>query len=263
MKRSSNTSRPVLISVLVPAHDCPEILEQSVSSLVFFFSTHYPNQYEIILIPNPVPGDIPTLRAARKLARRYRQVRVCPTASQAGKGAALKEGFQMSRGRWIFIIDADIPFDLEFFRGAERMLKLGFDLVIGNRRLPFSKFRMPKRVIHKVFQRFLIGYLYNLFIRLVFPIRTTDTQAGIKAMTRETAAEVFRRQICPGFSYDIEMILTTQGTGRRIAVLPVVLYLRSEKSTVRILRTAFTSAYWLTRIFLRYWKGSYSRATPS
>jgi dolichyl-phosphate beta-glucosyltransferase len=256
MKRSGfKAGRPLLISVLVPAHDCPEILEQSIPDLLAFFSTHYPKRYEVVLIPNPVPGDLKTLRAARKLARRYRQVRVCTSADEPGKGRALKEGFQISRGRWIFIIDADIPFDLDFFREAERMLKLGFDLVIGNRRLPISRFRMPKRVIHKVFQRFLIGYIYNLFIRLAF-------QAGIKAMTHETAAEVFRRQECPGFFYDIEMILTAQGTGRRVAELPVVLYLKSEKSTVRILRTAVQASYWLARILLRYWKGCYSRALP-
>jgi glycosyltransferase involved in cell wall biosynthesis len=233
---------------------------ENVPRLHAFFSAHYEDRFELILIPNPLPKDAKTLRAARLMAHRFEQVLVCDTSTIPGKGSALKEGFALSQGRWIFTTDADLPFDLGFFLEAERMLKLGFHLVTGNRRLPYSRFRVPTRVLHMVYQRVLIGLFFNLFVRLLFPIHTTDTQAGIKAMTRETAQDVFRRQVCPLYSYDIEMFLTVEGTGRRMAELPVVLNLPSEKSTVRILRTGLNAAYWISRIFFLYLRGHYSRA---
>lgn len=260
MKFLADPSKPApLVSILVPAHQSAELLERNVPRLVSFFSRHYRHRYEVILIPNPVLEDEKTLRAAQGLARRYPRVRVCVTAVRPGKGLALKEGFGMARGRWIFTTDADLPFDLSFFLEAERMLRLGFHLVTGNRRLPYSRFRVPTRVLHMVYQRALMGMFFNLAVRLLFPIRTTDTQAGIKAMTWETAREIFRRQVCPRYSYDIEMFLTARGTGRRIAELPVVLNLPDEKSTVRILRSAVFASYWISRIFLNHLQGHYSR----
>lgn len=258
MKHLLRSTPAPLISLLIPAHNCPEQLIENVPRLRSFFSAHFGNRYEIILVPNPVLQDPSTLQAARKLARRYKEVHVCATAVLPGKGLALKEGFGMARGRWIFTTDADLPFDLDFFLQADRLLKLGFHLVTGNRRLPLSRFRIATRVLHMVYQRALMGLLFNSFVRLLFPIHTTDTQAGIRAMTRETAQEVFRRQVCPRYSYDIEMFLTVQGTGRRLAELPVILNLPVEKSTIRIFRAAFTALYWISRIFILHLKGHYS-----
>jgi hypothetical protein len=59
------------------------------------------------------------------------------------------------------------------------------------------------------------------------------------------------------------MFLTAQGTGRRIAELPVVLSLPSEKSTVKIFRSGLIAAYWLWRIFFNHLRGHYSRVRPA
>src|SRR3972149_9401676 len=85
------------VSVLVPAHRCPELLEENVPKLLSFLSAELGRSCEVILIPNPVLEDEPTLAAARKLARSHPQVRVCVTALRRGKGLALKEGFGMAR----------------------------------------------------------------------------------------------------------------------------------------------------------------------
>jgi len=247
------------VSFLIPAHRCPGPLLENMPRLLEFLSSEFGRGFEVILVPNPVLQDPATLSAAKRLARLDRRIRVCVTALRPGKGLALREGFGLARGRWIFTTDADMPFDLDFFRQASAMLRLGFHLVLGNRRLPESRFRMSKRVLSKIYPRFLIGLLFNLVVRLFFPIRTTDTQAGIKAMTRECADQVFRHQSCPHFSYDIEMILTAQGLGYRIVELPVVLTLRSEKSTIRILKTGLGTVHWLFLIAWRHWRGDYGR----
>jgi hypothetical protein len=251
--------REPLVSLLVPAHRAAEQLRMSVPRLVGFLRAEFGYRAEIILIPNPVLEDGGTLEAARELSKAYPEVRTCPTALRPGKGLALKEGFGMARGRWILTVDADAPFDLEFFQEAAEMLRLGYQLVLGNRRLPQSRFRMSKKVLGKIYPRFLLGQAFNLLVRAIFPIQTTDTQAGIRAMTRECAEQVFRRQVCPHFSYDIEMILTAQQLGYRSVELPVVLTLKSEKSTIRILKTGLATAYWLSRIAWRHWKGLYGR----
>jgi glycosyltransferase involved in cell wall biosynthesis len=249
-------------SLLVPAHHASEQLRVNVPRLLAFLREEFGRSFEVILIPNPIGGDRETLEAARRLSHSHPEVRTCMTALEPGKGSALKEGFRMARGRWILTVDADAPFDLGFFHDAAGMLRLGYHLVLGNRRLPQSRFRMSKRVLGKVYPRFLLGQVFNLMVRALFPIHTTDTQAGIRAMTRECAEQAFLRQVCPHFSYDIEMILAAEQLGFRVVELPVTLELKSEKSTIRILRTGWGTLYWLSRIAWRHWKGVYGRPLP-
>jgi hypothetical protein len=96
-------------------------------------------------------------------------------------------------------------------------------------------------------------------VRAFFPVNTTDTQAGIKAMSRELAREAFSRLECPGFFFDLEIFLTARAKKMRQIDLPVLLFLNTEKSTVRIIRESFLAAYWLSRIYLRQLKGVYAQ----
>ena len=166
----------------------------------------------------------------------------------------------VSRGaKWIFLTDADLPYDLTFFDEAAIKLREGFDLVTGNRRLPSSHFCLPVNLLPLVYQRHRLGLAFNRLVRLLFPITTTDTQAGIKALSRRLAVKTFERQSCPGFLYDLEIFLTAHGQGYRQTHIPVTLYLNSEKSTVRILRECVLVANWLTRILWRNKMGAYER----
>jgi SAM-dependent methyltransferase len=82
----------------------------------------------------------------------------------------------------------------------------------------------------------------------MLPLQTSDTQAGIKAMSRALADEAFARQRCPGFFFDLEFFLTAQRQGHATLGLPVTLRLNSEKTTVRVLRESVLALYWMLRI---------------
>jgi hypothetical protein len=130
-------------------------------------------------------------------------------------------------------------------------------LVTGNRRVMESEFQIPVTLLPIAYKRHRLGLLFNTAVRLLLPIKTTDTQAGIKAMRREFAEKVFTRQTCPGFFFDLEMFLTAAGAQMSLVELPVVFVLVNEKSTVRILRESVLAGVWLVRIFLNYWAGYY------
>jgi len=260
------------ISLIIPARKSTHALEQSVREADAFLSArfpkspHAPYSYEIILVPNPSPGDLSDLsiQMAHDLATRFPAVCVHPHNLPPGKGAAIRTGFCFSRGKWIFLTDADLPYDLSFFDEAILKLREGYDLVTGNRRLPTSHFWVPVNLLPLTYSRHRLGLGFNRLVRLILPqVTTTDTQAGIKALSRRLALEAFARQSCPGFLYDLELFLTAHGHGFRQTGLPVTLYLNSEKSTVRVLRESLLVAHWLTRIQWRNRKGAYgTRARP-
>jgi hypothetical protein len=157
--------------------------------------------------------------------------------------------------------DADLPYELEFFTRATRELSSGIDFVTGNRRLGSSEFSLPVELLPVAYNRHRLGLAFNAVVRLLFGVRTTDTQAGIKAMSRRFAEAAFSDQVCPGFFFDLEFFLTAQGRGFQHRELPVVLRLESEKSTVRIVRESLQAAYWLSRIFALKLRAHYGSAT--
>ncbi|MGK5090084.1 methyltransferase domain-containing protein [Bdellovibrionota bacterium FG-2] len=248
------------ISLLIPAKNATHCLKTTVEKAHAFFQARFPEDFEIILIPTVCPEgseEDHTFLLAQSLAQVHPNVRCIIHPGPLGKGAALRTGVQASVGEAVLFTDADLPYALSFFDRALAKLDLGFHLVTGNRRLKESTFELPVSLLRLAYRRHRLGMLFNTFARLLLGIETTDTQAGIKAMTRSLALMVFARPLCPGFFFDLEIFLTAQGSGKKWLDLPTVLFLGSEKSTVRILRESFLAAFWLLRIWVRIRAGKY------
>ncbi len=248
------------ITLLIPARDSAGTMSHTVQKASQFLAKFFPDQYEIILIPNGANSDCfdQTVAVAAQLAQTSPRTRSVVLSGNPGKGAALRSGLVHAKGSWIFLTDADLPYELDFFVGAASALKEGASFVTGNRRLPESYFDLPAELLPLAYKRHTLGLLFNWVVRLLFSLSSSDTQAGIKAMTRQFARNAFLRVQCPGFFFDLELFLVAQAREYRHVELPVTLYLNSEKSTVRILREGVQAAYWLTRISRDYWKGYYS-----
>jgi ubiquinone/menaquinone biosynthesis C-methylase UbiE len=250
------------VSLIIPARNSAQTLETTVQEARSFLKSRFQNSFEIILVPNPAPNDHQdeSTLVAESLAKKYPEVRVCPHYFPRGKGAAVRTGFQSARGNLIFFTDADLPYDLDFFDRALEKLHNGYDFVTGNRRLPTSHFDIPVELLRIAYSRHRLGLGFNRLVRWFLPLQTTDTQAGIKAMSRRLAVEAFSRQSCPGFLFDLEIFLTAYGQGYDHIHLPVTLHLNSEKSTVRILRECVLVANWLTRIAWKHFNHSYGNS---
>jgi SAM-dependent methyltransferase len=253
-------------SLLVPARGAADSLRETVSQAHAYLRRQFGESFEIVLIPNPPlaakPGSKPdrSIEASQELATLFSHVRVVVHRSPEGKGAALRTGFCASQGKLVFFTDADLPYSLEFFGQATEALRSGFDFVTGNRRLPESEFDVPVDLLPLAYRRHRLGIAFNRAVRLLMPLSTSDTQAGIKAMSRPMAETAFSLQRCPGFFFDIEHFLAARDNAYKHVELPVTLYLNSEKSTVRVLRESVLAGFWLVRIALRdRFKKAYAR----
>lgn len=245
------------VSLLIPAKGAALWLEATVGSADRFLRERFDQSYEIVLIVTPGPAGDPSSTLATNLASAFPHVRALDHTGVIGKGAALRTGFGAARGEWIFFVDADLPYDLDFFERASSALRGGADFVTANRRLLVSEFDIPVHLLPIAYRRHRLGLWFNRVTRLLFPIPTTDTQAGIKCMSGRMADAAFARQSCPGFLFDLEFFLTALRHRFRVVELPVTLYLNSEKSTVRLARDLVLSIFWLLRIRLQDRRGFY------
>ena len=245
------------VSLLIPAKGAASWLNGTVEVADRFLREHFGQSYEILLVVTPSSVEDRSLQLAADLESRFPQVRRILHTGVIGKGAALRSGFAAARGEWIFFVDADLPYDLDFFERACTELRAGADFVTGNRRMLVSEFDIPVHLLRIAYRRHRLGLLFNRVTRLLFPIRTSDTQAGIKCMSARMAEAAFARQSCPGFLFDLEFFLTALRLGFRVSELPVTLHLHSEKSTVRLARDLVLSIFWLLRIRLQDQRGLY------
>lgn len=226
------------------------------------------NDWEIILAPNP--GGDETERVAHMLAENsFGSIRTA-VCRRAGKGAALAAAFHESKGRVLFFSDSDQPYDLSFFSQAFRLMHARsrgpepLEFVSGNRRLPESEFQLPMSVLPYTFFRHCLGVSFNALVRGVFGIRSRDTQAGAKVLSRRLAEVFFAVERCPTFFFDIELFLVSQRNGFRWVELPVTLRLLKDDSSVRFIRESVEAIRWLYRIKRNQLRGVYrSQSTPA
>lgn len=238
------------LSILIPARRAEHCIADTVRRIRREMARHRARgSYEIVVLSNLRPGDEdPTPRIARRLAARYDEVQALTVRNSPGKGAALKWGVRRARGRVIAFIDADLPFEPEFLERAARRVERGAELVVANRRLSTRDGRGIRP---------WLGLAFNRLVRLLLPIRATDTQAGAKVMSRRLAQAAFRRVQCPGFLFDLELFLCAAGA---VVDLDVTARPDPGRSTVSVARQALPVLYWLLRIVWSSRRGHYDRS---
>jgi dolichyl-phosphate beta-glucosyltransferase len=64
-------------------------------------------------------------------------------------------------------------------------------------------------------------------------LRLRDTQNGFKLFPTEAAKRLVAEQDCPGFAFDVEMLMRAHQDGLRIAEVPI-LYMHDSRSSVRV-----------------------------
>ncbi len=152
-------------------------------------------------------------------------------ATNRGKGRAVVAGVAASRGHVIAFIDADLPYTLANLDEAVRLVTTGgADVALGARDLPASSYDPSYPVARQV-----AGRTYAWLVRVALGLPFGDTQCGLKAFRRESAAALFPLLTIDGYGFDVELVYLAVTRGHRVARFPVTLSHRHE-SRVRIVR---------------------------
>ena len=96
-----------------------------------------------------------------------------------GKGYSVRRGVLAACGRYIFFTDADLPYDLEALGRFLAVLQEGYDLAIGARDLPGSRFSVPRSPLRR-----LASNVFTWIVRNYAVPGIPDTQCGFKGFRR-------------------------------------------------------------------------------
>lgn len=160
--------------------------------------------YEIICV---VDGKVDkTFERAKKIESP--KLKVIGYEQNHGKGYAVRYGMARAKGELIAFIDSGMdlnPVGISML--LEHMRWYGSDVIVGSIRHSASK------VVGYPFKRWLFSVGYHLITRLLFGLKITDSQRGLKVFKREVLERVLPRLLVKRFAFDIEMLAVAHRLG--------------------------------------------------
>jgi dolichyl-phosphate beta-glucosyltransferase len=172
-----------------------------------------------------------------------------------GKGAAVREGMLVARGRTSAFTDADLAYAPGQLRQILAAIEDGWDVAIGDRRHPGSR-----TLADASWSRALGSRVINWLSYAVLLGSYRDTQGGLKGFRSDVARVVFARSRIDGFAFDIEVLHLVERYQFSLLEVPVEVT-NSSRSTVRAARDA---ARLVTDLFrMRRWSAEGAYETTS
>jgi len=191
-----------IVSVIIPAYKQEKTIVEDIQRIVDVLSqTRW--AFEVIVV---VDGFVDkTYENAKKLENL--EVKVVGYKNNKGKGYAIRYGMARSLGDYIVFIDSGMDIDPNGISMIlEHMQWYEADIIVGSKRHPASKLRYP-------FIRRFYSWGYSKFVKILFGLKVTDTQSGLKVFKREVLEKVLPRLLVKQFAFDIEILAVSKYLG--------------------------------------------------
>jgi dolichyl-phosphate beta-glucosyltransferase len=170
-----------------------------------------------------------------------------------GKGAAVRAGMLAARGRARIFTDVDLPYGTGLFPVIESyLLDRGFHVVIGDRSLPDSSYRVQLSPGRQLASAVFTGFVGTLVTGGFF-----DTQCGLKGVRGDVADQLFPLLRVDRFAFDVELVYVALKHRLDIKRIPVQL-VHNETSSVRLLRDSARGLIDVVRIKERQLRRQYA-----
>ncbi|KAI7819533.1 nucleotide-diphospho-sugar transferase [Gamsiella multidivaricata] len=207
--------------------------------------------YEILIVDDGSQDS--TVRVALEMAQLEANVdiRVLSFEKNRGKGGAVIQGMQYTRGEYILMVDADGATRFSDLEQLEVKLKQaeknGLGVAVGSRAHLVQTDAVVKR-------SFIRNFLMHSFHKVVYILGIRgieDTQCGFKLFTRKAAQAIFPNMHVEGWIFDIEVLMIAQQLRIPIVEVPVA-WQEIDGSKVSLMRDSIQMALDLLIIRMNY-----------
>lgn len=209
------------LSVVIPVYNEQDSLRYVVEKVA-----RIPGIFEIVIVDDCSTDRTPTVVA--ELAQEYGELlRVQRHQRNAGKTAALRTGFDMTRGDVVIVQDADLEYDpTEIPDVINPILNDQADVVYGSRFLV----RRAARVVY--FYHYMANRFITFCSNLLTNMNMTDVETGYKAFR----GDIIRNMLIhsKGFGFEIEVTAKIAKLRCRVYEVPISYYGRTYEEGKKI-----------------------------
>lgn len=246
--RDQSEARTLDLSVVIPAYNETQRIVPTIGA----FAAHLAGTdlaWELIV------SDDGSTDATRELIAllEHANVRVVEAPANAGKGAAVRRGFQAAQGRMVLFSDADNATPAQELPKLIDRLEAGADVVIASRAADGAD------VNNRSLLRRTMTASLRWIVKLGLGVGVEDTQCGFKLFTAAAARRISAAQTIEGFAFDLEVLHLARRFGYTVAEVPVA-WFDAPGSKVDPAKEAVRFITSIVRIRLNGLKGVYRHA---
>jgi len=205
------------LSIIIPAFNEAAKIEKDILEADSFFQKNSING-EIIVIDDGSTDNTASI-AKNQIERISVALQVIKLINNTGKGAAVREGINASKGDIVMYADsgATVPMD-NALTGMALITEGKCQFAFGSRKLSESSIVRGQDIDRKI-----ISKLFKWFtkIALQIPKEISDTQCGFKVYSGDAARKLFNKIRINGFLFEIEFIRLALQEGYIIKEFPV------------------------------------------
>ena len=239
---------PPFLSIIVPAHNEEERLQNSLERILSFLDQQS-YESELIVVENGSTDR--TAQIAAELAKKNPILQVHSLTGR-GKGLAVRHGMLSAQGSYRFICDADLSMPIENVSRFIPPQLQDFDVAIASREVPGAiRYNEPT-------YRHWIGRIFNTLVRIMAVPGFQDTQCGFKCFLDKAAIDLFSVQQLDGWTFDVEVLYVALKRGYRILEIPIPWY-HIPGSRIRVLPDSMAMFMDLFTIRRNWRRGEYAR----
>jgi glycosyltransferase involved in cell wall biosynthesis len=233
----------VRLSIIIPAHNEEQRLPPVLKLYDRYFGEKYGSDVEIIVVVNYSFDN--TLTVTESFAATHPVVSVINEPRKVGKGGAVLMGLRRARGELIGFVDADGATSPEAFDDlVEHIGDAG--CIIASRWLKESVVEPRQPLSRQVMSR-----CFNLFVRIMFGLKITDTQCGAKVFRKKAVEAILDRLGLTNWAFDVDMLFQTKRAGFSIREVPTV-WNDKAGSKIRYVSSSLDMVMALVRLRLIY-----------
>jgi len=229
------------LSILIPAYNEENRIR---ATLDLYSAALQDRDAELLVIVNGSNDRTEQIIQDEFLSKNPR-FRLVIIREKVGKGGALMRGIVESRGDKIAFTDADgsTPPD-SLLALSDKLDRPG--IVLGSRWMATSVIGRKQPLSRRIMSR-----IFNLYVRLIFGLRVTDTQCGAKVMSREVITQVLPRIGTTQWAFDVELLFQIKRAGFPLYEFPIT-WNDVSGSKIKIARSSLEMTMALTRLRLIY-----------
>ena len=242
-----------LLSVVVPTYKQEKTIKRDLKMIDNSLSEGLPGDYdyEVVCVVDGFLDD--SYKQAKKV--KSPKIKVFGYRKNQGKGYAVRYGMKKAKGSLISFIDAGMEISPKSINMLMAHLEwYNADVIVGSKRHPVSRVNYP-------ITRRILSIGYYLGVKVLFGVKLTDTQSGIKIFKRKVVEKILPRLLVKRYAMDIEMLAVARSLGfKRIYEAPIEV--KFDRGTSRIdWDTSFKVLWDTIAVFyrlkiLRYYRNS-------